>query len=57
MSEKLKTVVIYVKTFNLGNYESVKFGLNKEIYQGEQDVDSVFQELVYMVDRMRGELG
>jgi len=56
MSEKLKTTITYVKTFNLGNYESVKLGMSKEIYQDEENVDSVFQELAYTVDQMRREI-
>ena len=57
MSERLKTTVTYMKTFNLGNYESVKLGLSKEIYRDESNEVSVFQELAYLVDRMREELG
>jgi len=56
MTEKLKTTVIYTKTFNLGNYESLKLGLTKEIYQGEETVESVFQELAYKVDEAYGGL-
>ena len=52
MTEKLKTTVIYAKTFNLGNYESLKLGISKEIYEGESRVDNVFHELAYQIDTM-----
>ena len=52
MSEKLKTTVTYTKTFNLGNYESLKLGISKEIHEGESRVDNVFHELAYQIDQM-----
>lgn len=55
--ERLKTTVTYVKTFNLGNYESIKIGLSKQFYEGEdEDEVSLFQELAYKVDCMRNTL-
>jgi len=53
MSEKLKTTVIYVRTFNLGNYNSVKLGAIKEFCQGEDTIDGMFDELEYEVHKKR----
>ena len=53
MSEKLKTTVIYVRTFNLGNYNSVKLGAIKEFCQGEDTIEGMFDELEYEVYKKR----
>ncbi|MHA1288110.1 MAG: hypothetical protein ACTSPB_11970 [Candidatus Thorarchaeota archaeon] len=55
MSEKLKTTVTYMKTYNLGNYESVKLGITKETYD-EHEVEDIFYELAYTVDKMKENL-
>jgi len=56
MSEPLKTTVTYTKTFNLGNYESLKLGISKEIYEDEEYIEAVFHELAFKIDKMYGEL-
>ena len=35
MTEKLKFIVTYSKTINIGNFESEKFGLSEEYTKGE----------------------
>jgi len=55
MSEKLKTTVTYMKTYNLGNYESIKLGITKETYD-EHEVENIFYELAYTVDKMKENL-
>ena len=56
MSEPLKATVTYTKTFNLGNYESLKLGISKELYEDEEYIDAVFHELAFKIDKMYGEL-
>jgi len=56
MGERLKRTITYAKTFNLGNYQSVKLGVSKEIYQGEDSIEDTFRELAYLVNRLKEEL-
>ena len=50
MTERLKFTVTYLKTVNMGNYNSEKFGVSKEYYMGETDVDDAFDEVRYLVN-------
>lgn len=52
MSEKLKFTVTYIKTINLGNYESVKIGLSMDYHQGGLRVSTAFKEVESYVESM-----
>ena len=53
MTENLKITVTFTKTYNLGNYESLKIGVSKEYYQGEFSYDDAFTDLELQVEMAR----
>lgn len=46
MGETNKIIVTVSRTYNTGNYESVKFGITREYYEDEKPVQSMFDELM-----------
>jgi len=52
MSERLKFTVTYGKTVNIGNYESEKYGLSQEFYEGECTVERAFEIVIRDVENV-----
>ena len=51
MSDRLKGTVSYGKTANTGNYSSKRVEFSQEFYLDEQDFDTAFKELKFLVDK------
>ena len=43
MTDRLKFTVSYSKTLNIGNYESEKYTLSQEFYEGTCTVERAFK--------------
>ena len=43
MREKLKFTVSYGRTINTGNYESEKYGITQEFYDGDCTIETAFK--------------
>ena len=52
MTEKLKFIVTYSKTINIGNYESEKYTLSEEYYTGKIPVEEAFNKVKKAVEEM-----
>ena len=43
MTDKLKFTISYGRTINTGNYESERYGITQEFYDGDCTVETAFK--------------